>query len=85
MTQAEIREHIEYLLTIIANLRTAITALSTGQEKSYSLNTGQTVTSVTKKDLKDLREFLQSSLADLQEFRGMLTDGETGAEIWRAL
>ena len=85
MTQAEIQEHIEYLLTIITNLRLAIIALSTGQEKSYSVNTGQTVMSATKKDLRSLREFLQSSLEDLQEFRGMLTDGETGAEILRAL
>jgi hypothetical protein len=84
MTESEIREHIEWILTVIANLRTVITALSTGTGKSYSINTGQTTQSVTKKDLGNLRAQLQLHIMDLQFYREMLAD-DFGGEIVRAL
>lgn len=84
MTESEIREHIEWLLTVIGNLRAVITALSTGTSKSYSINTGQTTQSVTKKDLGNLRSQLQLQIMDLQFYREMLAD-DYGGEIVRAL
>lgn len=84
MTESEIREHIEWLLTVIGNLRSVITSLSTGTSKSYSINTGQTTQSVTKKDLGNLRAHLELNLIDLQFYRGMLAD-DYGGEIVRAL
>lgn len=87
MTETEIREHITWLLTIISNLRSAILALSTGNEKSYSLNTGQTTQSVTRKDLGDLRVQLKAFVDELTEYREIIGESttETGGEIMRAL
>lgn len=87
MTETEIREHITWLLTIISNLRSAILTLSTGNEKSYSLNTGQTTQSVTRKDLGDLRVQLKAFVDELTEYREMIGEStnETGGEIMRAL
>lgn len=82
MTELEILEHIEYLLSVIKNLRAAILSLSTGTSKSYSVNTGQTTQTVTKKDLGNLRAQLQLHLIDLQFYREMLSGG---GEILRAL
>jgi hypothetical protein len=84
MTESEIREHIEWLMTIIVNLRSAIASLSTGTSKSYSINTGQTTQSVTKKDLGNLMAQLQLHIMDLQFYREMLAD-DFGGEIVRAL
>jgi len=82
VTELEILEHIEYLLSVIKNLRAAILSLSTGTSKSYSVNTGQTTQTVTKKDLGNLRAQLQLHLIDLQFYREMLSGG---GEILRAL
>lgn len=87
MTETEIREHIAWLLAIISNLRSAILALSTGNEKSYTLNTGQTTQSVTRKDLGNLRLQLQAFIDELTEYREIIGEStiETGGEIMRAL
>jgi len=87
MTDAEILQHIEWLLTVISNLRTAITVLSTGSQKSYSLNTGQTSQSVTKADLGNLRIQLRAFIDELSEYRELagITTNDTGGEIMRAL
>jgi hypothetical protein len=83
MTEAEIREQIEYLVALITNLRAAILALSSGTVNSYSIGTGQTTQWVSKKNLNTLRAQLELSLMDLQMYRQMLTDD--GGEILRAL
>ena len=83
MTESEIQEQIDHILAVISNIRTAILAVSSGTNKSYSLNTGQTTQSVTKKDVNDLRIMLRGYLSDLEFYRNLL--GGDGAEILRAL
>jgi hypothetical protein len=72
MTDAEIQEHINWLLTIIGNIRSALTVLSTGRAQSYTLDTGQTRQTVTKKDMASLRAQLNGYLEDLDTYRGKL-------------
>ena len=87
MNEAEIRAHIEWLLSVIANFRQAISMLSIGTKKSYSLNTGQTTESVTQKDLNNLRIQLKEYLSDLQTYREMIGEyqDQDGGEIIMAL
>jgi hypothetical protein len=83
MTESEIMEHIEWLLTVIGNLRSVIVGLSTGSIKNYTINTGQSTQNVTKKDISTLQLQLKQYLVDLQFYREMLSGD--GGEIIRAL
>lgn len=75
MTPEEIQAHITWLLDIIGQTRTAITELSTGKIQSYTIDTGQTKQSVTKKDVSSLRVNLKGYLEDLVDFRLQLGGG----------
>lgn len=72
MTEEEIREHITWLLSLIGQIRTAIFQLSSGTQRSYTINDGQIAQSVTKKDIGSLRDQLNGYISDLATYRAML-------------
>lgn len=51
-------EKISKYRTIISNIEDAVEAISTGKNKSVSVNTGQTTTSYTRKNIGDLLEYI---------------------------
>jgi hypothetical protein len=63
-----IAARIAFYEALIANIETVITGLSLGTQKSYTINTGQTVTSVTKQDLADLQSLLETSITALERW-----------------
>ena len=58
----------------IVAYETAMTALSSGKVKSYSLNTGQTTQSVTKRDLSQMQTELDYLIGRLQYWDSMLNN-----------
>lgn len=73
LTQSQIQAHIDWLETIIQQLRSAIFALSTGTQRSYTINDGQVSQSVTKKDLGDLQAQLDKALSDLSTYQEQIS------------
>ena len=75
LTAAQIQAHIDWLETLIPQLRTSIFGLSLGTMKNYIINDGQTVQSVTKKDLPNLKAMLDNALSDLGKYQAETSSG----------
>lgn len=65
-TETYIRDRMAAIQVMIEEYETAITALASGTTRSYTINTGQTVETVTKKDLVRLQEGLDGLIGRLQ-------------------
>jgi hypothetical protein len=72
-----LQEQIDYWTALILVYQTALTALSTGTLKSYTLSTGQTTQTVTKKDTFRLTETLNEAYRMLDYFDIRLNGGVT--------
>lgn len=70
-TQEFIDARIAAITAIIIAYETAITALSSGTIKSYTLNTGQTTETVSKKDVVRLQSGLEGLISQLQFWNNM--------------
>lgn len=74
LTAAYYQDRIDNALLTIEALETAMVDLSTGTIKSYTLNTGQTTQSVTKKNINLLTSAIESCYG-LIEFWDMRKNG----------
>lgn len=77
MTPEFIQARIDFYEALIPNLETTILGLSQGDKRSYSLNTGQTTESVTKKDLTRLEGILQTATDRLEAYQQRLNGGSS--------
>ena len=68
---------ITFFETLITNLEAAFLVLSTGRVASYTLNTGQTTETVTKRNLVDIRATLDWAYARLEFFLMRYEGGNT--------
>ena len=82
-TDAYIQTRITAINAQITAYETAMTALSSSSVKSYSLNTGQTSQTVTKRDLSRLQTELDWLIGRLQYWDDLLNG--TGTVIARSL
>ena len=71
-TTTYIQTQIDSIKTIIEAYQVAILALATGTVDRYTINTGQTTQSVTKRDLSRMRLELNGLMSDLQTWDDML-------------
>ena len=76
-TETFIQARITAITAIITSYETAITSLSSGTLKSYTINTGQTTESVTKRDLTRISTELDSWVRRLEYWDTMLNGGGT--------
>jgi hypothetical protein len=77
-TEKFIQERIDAIQGQIVATEEAITKLMLGTVKSYSINTGQTTQSVTKKDVSKLHEIIKSLIVQLETWDMCLNGGGTG-------
>jgi hypothetical protein len=82
-TAAEIETQITALKAQLVATTTAITSLSSGTLKSYTIDTGQTSRTVTKKDIRGLQESRQTLIGEIQ-FWSILRDND-GVVLARSL
>lgn len=83
LSTTQIQAQIDWLETLIPQLRSAIFALSTGTQKNYSISDGQATQSVTKKDLGALQIQLDKALEDLGDYQEQITPANSGGFSWR--
>lgn len=76
MDSVFIQERIDVTKTMILAYETAMEALA-GGAKSYTLNTGQTTQSVTKRDFQTMRETLDWLYSRLDYWLLRLNGGQT--------
>ena len=65
-TESYIDDRMTAIQAMIEAYETAITTLSSGTTRSYTINTGQTIETVTKKDLFRLQQGLDWLIGRLQ-------------------
>ena len=75
ITAAWIEARIVALQAMIEAYESAIVALTTGGQRSYTINTGQTSQSVTANDLSTLQARLDSAIARLEMWDQRLNGG----------
>lgn len=76
-TESFISDRMTAIQAMIVAYETAITSLSSGTTKSYTINTGQTTETVTKKDLVRLQQGLDELIGRLQYWDHLLCNTGT--------
>jgi len=75
ITDQYLQDRIDNALLVIAALEDAILDLSTGTLRSYTLNTGQTTQTVTKKNISVLSSAIDSWYARMDYWNSRLNGG----------
>jgi len=75
MDSTFIAARISYFQTLIESFESAISSLTVGNKRSFSVNTGQTQLSVTRNDLTTLKSQLDWAYAQLEFWEMRLNGG----------
>lgn len=81
MDEAFIAGQITFYQTLVSQLQSQILSISTSSTKQYSLNTGQSQQSVTKKTESELTKELEKAIGQLAYWQSIQSGG--GASILR--
>ena len=74
-------ERIDKIKTIIINIEDALTAIISGRQESYDLDTGQSRQRVTRLDIEKLRKMYRDYLELLNELEGQSADSDRSSTI----
>jgi hypothetical protein len=77
MDDTFLQARIDYFEALIVSIETAVEGLSTDQKKSYTIATGQTTETVTKRDLSALTSKLDWAYQRLDYFNIRRNGGGT--------
>ena len=78
MDSSFLQDRIDAMKLIIVAYEDAIIFLTSNPTESYSLDTGQTITRVTRHNIADLQRGLDSSMNSLSTYEARLNGSGTG-------